>query len=173
MKLLILIIVLILIYLIYQNTNNQTLNIATINIQKYQGLWYEIARLPVYFQQGCQSSTAYYKLLNDNTVDVTNRCIVNNQIIEVHGIAKPKYRVVNGYTLGTFEIKFDDSPFAGEYNVIYVDHGYRYAIVGSKNRKSLWILSRYSKINNQNLQQLLLIAQANGFNTNKLIISNQ
>ena len=45
-----------------------------VDLQRYAGTWYEIARLPQWFQRGCYDSTATYSLNDDGTVKVVNRC---------------------------------------------------------------------------------------------------
>lgn len=133
-----------------------------LDLNRYSGLWYEIARLPNYFQKGCINSTANYTLQNDGNLKVVNRCIVNNKIIEVNGIAKP-------IRPGRLNVYFGNSFIPGEYNVIYIDPEYQYALVGTADRSNLWILSRTKNINQEKFQELVLFAEDLGFDTNKLI----
>lgn len=133
-----------------------------LDLNKYSGLWYEIARFPNYFQKGCINSTANYTLQNDGNIKVVNRCIINDKIIEVNGIAKP-------ISPGRLNVYFGNSFVVGEYNVIYVDPNYQYALVGTTDRSNLWILSRTKNINQKNFQELISFAKDLGFDTNKLI----
>lgn len=148
-------------------SNNRSLPIIyQFDPTKYQGLWYEIARLPVYYQNGCTNSTANYTLNNDNTIGVTNQCQVNNNIIQVKGVAKPKANQP-----GRFDVYFENNPEAGEYNIIYLDPNYQYALVGTSDRNSLWILSRNANINDHTFQDLVWRAKQLGYDTDKLIIN--
>lgn len=144
-----------------------------VDLQKYQGTWYEQARLPMFFQRNCQQSEAHYGLRDDGRIDVTNRCRVQDgDWKEVRGIAESQQP---GKT-DKLWVQFDNwfSRIApgitkGEYWVLYHDPAYQFALVGHPNREYLWVLSRTSEINGVNREQLLKIAQQQGYDTNKLI----
>jgi apolipoprotein D and lipocalin family protein len=144
-----------------------------VDLQKYQGTWYEQARLPMFFQRNCQQSEAHYGLRNDGRIDVTNRCREQDgNWKEARGIAEPQEP---GKT-DKLWVRFDNwfSRIApgitkGEYWVLYHDPAYQFALVGHPNREYLWVLSRASEINGANREQLLKIAQQQGYDTRKLI----
>ncbi len=170
---LVVILLLLLIWFLVKNkkpNNNELPIVQNVNLNKYQGLWYEVARLPAIFQQGCVDSTANYTLNSDNTVTVINRCIVNGKTIESRGIAKPNYRANQpGIYPGSLNVKFDSSPVAGEYNIIYLDPNYQYVVVGTKDRNNLWILSREPTLNDNIYLNLIELSEKLGYNTNNLI----
>lgn len=144
-----------------------------VDLKKYQGKWYELARLPMFFQRNCEQSEAHYALRDDGGIDVTNRCREKDgQWNEVHGIAEAQQP---GKT-DKLWVQFDNwfSRIApgitkGEYWVLYHDPEYQFALVGHPNREYLWVLSRVSSINGAKREQLLEIAQQQGYDTSKLI----
>ncbi|NIF26594.1 lipocalin family protein [Pantoea sp. Tr-811] len=144
-----------------------------VDLQRYQGTWYELARLPMFFQRNCVQSEAHYGLREDGRIDVTNRCREKDgEWNEARGIAEPQ---VAGKT-DKLWVRFDNwfSRLApgltkGDYWVLYHDKDYRVALVGHPNREYLWLLSRTPAITDQTREQLLAIARKQGYDTQKLI----
>lgn len=144
-----------------------------IELQRYQGTWYELARLPMFFQRNCVQSEAHYGLREDGRIDVSNRCKEQDgQFNEAQGIAEPQ---VAGRT-DKLWVRFDNwfSRLApgltkGEYWVLYHDADYRLALVGHPNREYLWLLSRTPTVSAQTRQQLLDLARKQGYPTDQLI----
>lgn len=111
-----------------------------VDLGKYAGVWYEIARYPNSFQKGCVATTATYSLRDDGRVDVVNRCRKGSPtgpLKVAHGQAK----VVDAATNAKLKVSFF-WPFWGDYWVIELGPDYRYAVVGHPDRDYLWILSR-------------------------------
>jgi len=144
--------------------------ITVIDLNKYQGLWYEVARLPNPFQNGCKNTTALYTLNKNGTLNIKNQCKINGKDINVNGTAYANYpsRSITNQ-IGNFKVYFENNPFAGEYNVIYVDANYQYAMVGTNNRKYLWLLSRTKNVDDEQKEFMLKIAKNYGFNIDNLI----
>lgn len=144
-----------------------------VDLKRYQGTWYELARLPMFFQRNCVQSEAHYGLREDGRIDVTNRCKEKDgQSNEAHGIAEAQQA---GKT-DKLWVRFDNwlSRLApdltkGEYWVLYHDADYRVALVGHPNREYLWLLSRTEAVSDQTREQLLDIARQQGYDTSKLI----
>ncbi len=94
-----------------------------VDLQRYQGTWYELARLPMFFQRNCVQSEAHYGLRDDGRIDVTNRCRdKDGEWIEAKGVAEPQ---VEGQT-DKLWVRFDNwasklLPIKGDYWVIYHD----------------------------------------------------
>ncbi len=105
-----------------------------VDLQRYQGTWYELGRLPMFFQRNCVQSEAHYGLRPDGRIDVTNRCKEKDgQWNEAKGIAEAQQP---GST-DKLWVRFDNwfSRLApgltkGEYWVLYHDKDYRVALVG-------------------------------------------
>ena len=110
------------------------------NIERYLGTWHEIARLPVFYQNGCKNSKAIYKRIAGGKFSVTNTCEKGDRSIKIQGVAtQPKP--------GYFKVEFKKFlTFRAEYLVHWVDPNYRAAVVGTPNGKRVWILSRTARL---------------------------
>ena len=145
--------------------------VPSVNLSQYAGLWYEFARLPNSFQDKegnkCDFVTAYYTLRDDGNIDVVNSCRLENGETKV---AKGVGRVADEQTNSRLEINFGPEflgflPFLwGDYNILELAPNYSYALVGSSDRKGLWILSRKSHLDEVIYEQLLDKAAEQGFN---------
>ncbi|HDS1738150.1 MULTISPECIES: lipocalin family protein [Pseudomonas] len=144
-----------------------------VNLKRYQGKWYELARLPMYFQRDCAQSEAHYNAKPDGTLGVLNRCrMLDGEWIRAEGSARPQEV---GHT-DKLWVEFDNwftrlapGVAKGEYWVLYVDSRYRTALVGSPDRKYLWILSRTPSLPAWERENLLAKARQQGYDTNRLI----
>ena len=142
-----------------------------VDLQRYQGTWYELARLPMFFQRNCVQSEAHYGLRDDARIDVTNRCRdKDGKWIEAKGVAEPQ---VEGQT-DKLWVRFDNwasklLPIKGDYWVIYRDEDYRVALVGHPEHKYLWLLSRTPEVDQQTRDKLLSVAREQGYVTSDLI----
>jgi apolipoprotein D and lipocalin family protein len=111
-----------------------------VDLERYMGTWYEIARYPASFERNCVASTAEYTLRDDCKVEVVNRCRVcsfDGRERSIRGVA----RVVDPETNARLKVAFF-WPFEGDYYIIMLDDDYRWAVVGEPRRRYLWILSR-------------------------------
>lgn len=138
-----------------------------VDLQKYMGKWYEIARLPNSFQKGCLCSTAEYKILDQNKIAVTNRCDKNGKIKEATATAWRS----NADDNSRLKVRFF-WPFTGKYWILYVSADYHYAVVGEPSREYLWFLSRTKQISQQQLDLMKSIATQQGYNLDQLIVAN-
>jgi apolipoprotein D and lipocalin family protein len=154
--------------------------VPKVDLGKYSGVWYEIARLPNKFQKDCAGDVrAEYTLRDDGTMRVVNRC-------REAGKAKPKEaegvgRVAdedNGSN-SILEVRFAPAILSfldavwGDYRIIALDDKYRYALVGSNDRRYLWILSRTKTLDEGVYKRLLAAAVEQGFNVNPMIRTPQ
>ncbi|MDT8923250.1 lipocalin family protein [Pseudomonas taiwanensis] len=144
-----------------------------VDLQRYQGTWYELARLPMFFQRNCVQSEAHYVLREDGRIDVTNRCKENDgQWNEAKGIAEAQQPGKTDKLWVTFDNWFSrlaPGLTKGDYWVLYHDQDYRVALVGHPNREYLWLLSRTPTVTEQTREQMLSIARNQGYDTRKLI----
>lgn len=145
---------------------------AVVDLPPYMGTWYEMARLPMPYQEQCVSEVqAHYRLNKDNSVSVENSC--RNQtgaISRVEGLAT----VVDdsGAKLQvSFLPKFIRWLPVGKaaYWILRIDEDYRHALVGTPEREYLWILSRSPNMDDDVLQSYIDSAQAQGYDTANLI----
>lgn len=145
--------------------------VAHVDLHKYAGLWYEVARLPTRFEKGCQHVTAEYKLRPDGKVNVRNTCHkegLNGPVETATAIA----RAVDA-TNARLKVQFF-WPFEGDYWILAVDHSdYQYALVGEPERKNLWILSRHPHMERNLRDMLVAKGRELGFPVDDLIFTPQ
>jgi len=138
-----------------------------VELEKYLGKWYEIAHLPARFQEGCTDTSATYTLSEDGSISVLNECIRNGKMKR----AKGKAKVVDRHSGAKLKVTFF-WPFYGDYWIIDLGKDYDYAVVGTPNRKYLWILSRTHQIDDKLFSQLVESVKSKGFDLNNLIKTN-
>ncbi len=137
-----------------------------VDLERYAGLWYEIARLPNRFERDLKCVTAEYTLREDGKIQVTNRGVNVNDPSdrsEANGTA----RVPDDQFPGQLRVVFF-WPFGGDYYIIELDHDYQHALIGSPDREYLWILARDSKLEDAAHEKLVKRASELGFPTSEL-----
>ena len=146
---------------------------GTVDLQRYQGTWYEQARLPMFFQRNCAQSEAHYQLQDDGAVGVLNRCrTLDGEWIEAKGQATPQAAGQTDKLWVSFDNWFSNlfpGVAKGDYWVLYLDGDYRTALVGNPNREYLWLLTRDTQISLETRSEMLQQAQARGYDTIELI----
>jgi apolipoprotein D and lipocalin family protein len=131
--------------------------VSSVELARYCGKWYEIARLPTRFEAGCTDVTATYTSLGGNAVRVENRCRRGGKSKNIVG----KARVLDG-TGAKLKVTFF-WPFSAPYWVLALGHEYEYAMVGGPGRNYLWILSRTPAMDGAVYSSLVEQARAMGF----------
>jgi apolipoprotein D and lipocalin family protein len=146
--------------------------VARVDLNRYGGSWHEISRLPNFFQKSCVRSTAEYTPLPDGTVRVRNTCYkAKGRTSGITGTAVP----VEGSGNAKLKVKFGGFaalapvPEEGNYWIIALDPQYRWAMVGTPDRKYLWILARQPNLPFEVYRKLKQQAEALGFDTGKLL----
>lgn len=140
--------------------DNSTVN--AVDIHRYQGRWYEIARLDHMFERGMDQCTATYELQQDGTIKVTNQGMEDGEWQVSEGRAKLTD------VPGVLRVSFW-RPFYSDYRILALAPDYSYALVGGSGDDYLWILSRTPKLNDKARDMLLDEAQRRGYATDKLI----
>jgi len=139
-----------------------------VDLARYLGTWYEIARLPAWFEKDCTGVTATYSMREDGKIKVVNGCrkgSLDGPAKEAVGKAWVKDKMTNAKLKVMFFW-----PFAGNYWIIDLDDkNYQYAVIGDPRRKYLWVLSRTPKMDETLLNGLLDKAKKQGYNLDKLI----
>lgn len=156
--------------MIFSNTYSQTRPsvVKDVDLKRYAGTWYEIARLPNTFEKGLKCITATYELREDGRITVINRghrISDPGKISTVRGVAWQLDKNVSS----KLKVQFF-WPFSGDYWIIDLDKDYRYVLVGDPSFRYLWILAREKKIDETILRRLLQKAEENGFNIKPLIM---
>ena len=140
--------------------------VGAVDLSRYAGRWYEIARLPNRFEKKCADSvTATYTLRSDGKVEVVNRCRKANG---EYTTARGKAKIVDKKTNAKLKVTFF-WPFYGDYWILDLGPNYEYAVVGAPNRDYLWILSRTPQLDEQLYQRLLREMATRGFATDRMI----
>jgi apolipoprotein D and lipocalin family protein len=150
--------------------------VPAVNLDRYAGDWFEVARLPNRFQAQCAGDVrATYVRRADGRIDVINRCRdVDGTVSEATGVA----RVVDPATNARLKVRFAPAalswlPFVwGDYWIIGLAPDYSWAVVGSPDRKYLWILARTPGLNASSRSAALAVARGNGFDTDRLVFAN-
>ncbi len=128
-----------------------------VDLNRYQGVWYEIASLPQIFQFGCSCTKAEYTLQQNGEVKVVNSCLRFGRIASIEGRAV----VANPTNQAELVVTFPVAASAGRYVILHVDADYRYAVVASDSEMGgLWILSRTRQLEPALLQEALSIARS-------------
>ncbi len=148
--------------------------VPEVDLQRYMGTWYEIARLPNSFQKHCVGDVrATYTLLDDGTITVVNRCRKEDGTIsEAEGRAKPADADGPKTKL---KVRFAPAflsflPFVwGDYWIILLAPDYSYAVIGEPDREYLWILSRSPAMEENTLQEILAEVEHGGYDLTDLI----
>ena len=145
--------------------------VAFVDMDRYLGKWYEIARYPHSFEEECYGATAFYKKKKDGTIKVINQCRLGS----MQGKLK---EAIGEVTVG--DIKTNSKlkvqffwPFKGNYWIIHLDKDYQIAIVSEPNRQYIWILSRSPYLDPEILKTLKLKLVNKGFILDHLIMTPQ
>ena len=146
--------------------------IATLDVPRYLGRWYEIAKFPNRFQQNCVADTsADYSLLPDGSLQVLNQCRRSNgEIQQAVGAARQR----GGDNSARLQVRFAPAwlsllPFVwGDYWVIDLDERYELVAISEPKRQYLWILSRTPQVDEARYAALLGRLQAIGLDVGKL-----
>jgi apolipoprotein D and lipocalin family protein len=161
--------ILMLMVLISQTPPLQT--VASVELKRYTGKWYEIASFPQRFQKGCHCTTAEYTLSDKGYVIVENRCN-RDSVNGNESYIKGKAFVEKNSGNAKLKVQFF-WPFKGKYWIIDLAPDYSYAVVSHPNRKYLWILSRTPKMSADVYRDILSRLKEKGFDLTKLKLTQQ
>jgi apolipoprotein D and lipocalin family protein len=143
--------------------------VAAVDLDRYAGKWYEIARLPNSFQEGCTNTSATYTRKAESRVHVLNECDKPRESgSSKHKSMEGTAHVLTGSGGAKLEVTFL-WPFKGDYWILELAPDYSYAAVGAPTRNNLWILSRSPKMKDEIYRELVKRLKADGFDTDKLI----
>lgn len=173
MKLIFLLIIILAVNIFSQQDVPKT--VKYVDLKKYAGLWYEIAKIPNRFQSQCIKSTmAKYVIKDDGEIQVINSCIdEDGKLDKTEGVA----RIVDNKSNAKLEVSFFSilgwRPIWGDYWIIGLDENYQWAIVGTPNRKYGWVLSRSTQISKDTIDKIFSILTDQGYNPKDFEMSNQ
>jgi apolipoprotein D and lipocalin family protein len=142
-----------------------------VDLDRYLGTWYEIARYPAPFQEGCVATSATYSEREDGGIRVMNRCLVETLDGELRE-AEGRARIVDSDTNAKLKVTFF-WPFYGDYWVLGLGDAYEWALVGEPSRKYLWILSRTRQMAPGVLDEIVGRLPALGYDADRLLLTPQ
>ena len=146
--------------------------VSRVDLDRYAGEWFEVARFPNRFQRQCLGGVrATYARRADGRIDVLNQCRTAGGDDAARGVA----RIVDASTNAKLKVRFAPAALSflpmvwGDYWIIGLADDYSWAVVGSPDRKYLWILARTSTIDAATYARAKEIARANGFDVDRLV----
>lgn len=151
--------------------------IAALDVPRYMGIWYEIAKFPNRFQKKCAGfTTATYSAIPGGKVQVVNRCRTDSgETIEAIGLA----RQIGNANSPKLKVRFAPAFLSflpmvwGDYWVVDLDPNYQLAAVSEAKREYLWILSRTPKVDKPTYDALVVRLAAQGLDVSKLVLTKQ
>ncbi|MBN2892317.1 MAG: lipocalin family protein [Bacteroidales bacterium] len=152
-----------------QNPKNEidVKTVEKVELEKYLGTWYEIARFDHSFERDLVGVTATYSLRDDGKITVLNQGY-KNTLDGKHSTAKGKAKIPNPKETAKLKVSFFLF-FYGDYFILELGENYEYALIGSSSPKYLWILSRTPQMDEETYQMLVDNAQNRGYDVSKLI----
>lgn len=152
-------------FTIFSCTTSASIDNSTVNsldLNRFMGRWYEIARFDHKFERDMQQVSTMYAIEKNGKIKVINQ-----------GLKKGEWKTSEGKgklttTPGLLRVSFWGS-FYSDYRVMMVASDYSYALIGGKDNKYLWILSRTPTMRPDTQNMLIREAQRRGYNTDKLI----
>ncbi|MEM6664310.1 MAG: lipocalin family protein [Pseudomonadota bacterium] len=150
----------------YRDTDIQMTTHGPVDLSSYAGRWFEVARFPNTFEEGCVGVTADYALAEDGTVSVLNTCrqgTLNGPVSTAEGVA-----TVASADQDRLRVNFVPwLPFAaGDYWILYTD--YQISVVGTPSGNFGWILARAPTLTGDDLERALAVLRRNGYDTSAL-----
>lgn len=142
-----------------------------VELDRYMGTWYEIARYPHRFQEGCVASKAVYEMGQGGKIQVYNECRQGSPEGAVRSV-RGRAKVADSVTNAKLKVSFF-RPFYGDYWIIDLGENYEYAAVGHPSRKYLWVLSRTPKMEEDVYRGILERLEKQGYDTGRLIATDE
>jgi apolipoprotein D and lipocalin family protein len=141
--------------------------VSAVDLNRYKGSWYEIARLPNFFERKLKCASATYALRDDGKITVLNQ---GNYISDPEKTSSIKGLawVPDKNSPAKLKVRFF-WPFSADYWIMYLDKDYRYALIGEPALKYLWILSREKTMDEETYKMLLQKAVDSGYDVDPII----
>ena len=136
--------------------------VSNLNLQKFMGRWYEIARFDHRFERGMRDVTADYTLLPDGRIEVINEGMRGGELHRAVGRAKPTLQA------GQLRVSFFWI-FYSDYNVLELGPQGEWALVGSRSPQYLWILSRTPTLADSTVDYIVGLAAKRGYDVKRLV----
>lgn len=147
--------------------------VDSVALDRYVGVWHEVAKIPNRFQKQCaRGTTATYTLRPDGRITVLNACFKENgSRSQAEGVA----RIVDRSNNARLEVSFVSflgwRPFWGDYWILGLDPDYRWAVIGTPDRKYGWILARSETLAETELDLAFAVLAGNGYRREEFELS--
>lgn len=143
-------------------------SVESVDLSRYLGTWYEIARYEHSFEKGCLNVSATYARKDNGDISVLNQCTLEDGTLKkAQGVA---YAV--DATNSKLKVSFF-RPFYGNYWILMLDEAYSYAVIGEPSREYFWILSRTPTLSQETLHPILSAMSSLGYKQELLIWTEQ
>lgn len=149
-----------------RNINRAT--VASLDVERYMGRWYELARYDHSFERDLEYCQAQYTLLDNGKIRVENSGVDSKNGKHKLSVGKAKLGDAPGQLRVSFFLFF-----YSDYNILALDDNYEWALIGSKSPKYLWILSRTPQLPQSVMDDILTLAHKRGYDTSELIMVKQ
>lgn len=144
---------------------------SDLNLKRFMGKWYEIARFDHRFEKGLEGVTAEYSFREDGKIKVVN-CGYKYTLSGKKKCSIGKAKLPKSGQSGQLKVSFFLF-FYSDYNILELDSDYQWVLVGSATDKYLWILSRSPQLPVNTLKEIIQKAKSRGYNTSKLLFPQQ
>ncbi len=150
----------------FGNSEPPLATVPHVEVARYLGQWFEIARYPNRFEKQCDRDvSATYSLREDGKISVQNACVKQDgRLDQSKGWAK----IVDASTNAKLKVTFF-WPFFGDYWVLELGNNYEYAVIGEPGRKYLWILSRTPAMSEVRYREIMGRLAAKGYDAGKVM----
>ena len=154
-----------------RDLSRELATVSSVDLDRYTGRWYEIARFPNSFEEDCVAVTATYSKNPDGTIKVLNRCHLHT-LTGKESVAEGRARVDDAKSNAKLAVTFF-WPFEGDYWILSLADDYSWVLVGEPSGKYLWILARSPKISDELRTNLISQLVSRGYNTKALFWTPQ
>lgn len=159
------VLVLVVIFLVFRYSTSLTVDNSTVravDLNRYMGKWYEIARFDHRFERNLEQCTAHYSIQPNGTIQITNQGIKQGKWHTSIGKGKMTDQP------GVLRVSFF-GPFYSDYRIMMLDANYNYALIGGESDDYLWILSRTPQLEEDARNEIIQEAERRGYDTHMLI----
>jgi apolipoprotein D and lipocalin family protein len=160
-----------------QPSSSAVRTVPAVDLNRYSGKWYEIARYPNKFQKDCvANTTATYTRKQNGKIEVLNECLKKDGLVNS---AKAEAKVADKGSNAKLKVRFAPG-FLSVFGFVWADYwiidlgaNYEYAVVADPKREYLWILSRDPELKESVYQSILQRVENQGFQPGKLVKTRQ
>lgn len=152
----------------------ELVTVRNVDLEKYIGVWYEIAKVPNRFQKKCKgNTTAEYRIRKDGRIDVINKCDNKKGGVTIaKGVAKIVDKASNSKLKVSFVRVLGMQLFWGDYWILGLEKDYKYAVIGDSKRKYGWILARKPEISKDQWDEIDNILLEQGYDKERFVKSS-